>query len=104
MKAKLTLLVSALGFAAAAVAQQDSAPIPEAAPPAPEAAAPAPAPEAATPKFADVDTNEDGKIDQEEAVVLAAAFRRAQKEFKFEIADANADGAIDASEYAALMS
>lgn len=104
MKAKLTLLISALGFAAAAVAQQDTAPAPEAAPQAPEAAAPAPAPEVTTPKFADVDANEDGKIDQEEAVVIAAAFQEAQKEFKFEMADANEDGAIDAAEYAALMS
>jgi len=66
--------------------------------------APEPAPEeraeGALPEFAAVDRNQDGKIDQAEAEVLAEVLKESDTEFDFQTADANEDGAIDAAEYA----
>lgn len=82
MQHRISILFATIGLTAVALAQEESG----------------------LPKFADVDANEDGKIDQEEAVVLVEYFEASDKEFEFETADANEDGSIDAAEYEELMS
>jgi len=80
MKGILTTLLIAAGFTAAALAQE--------------------AAQGMLPKFADVDENEDGKIDAAEAKVLAESLEESELKFDFTTADANEDGAVDAAEYA----
>lgn len=87
MKYQITTLLIAAGFAGTALAQDDAAPQ-------------APAEEGSIPEFAAVDRNEDGKIDQAEAEVLAEVLKDSNVEFSFQTVDANEDGAIDAAEYA----
>ena len=82
MKASLQVLLIAFGFATAAIAQETA--------------------EIMLPKFADVDENEDGKIDSAEAAMLSKSLKESEPDVKFDFktADANEDGAIDAAEYA----
>ena len=82
MKGTLKVLLIAIGFATAAIAQE--------------------ATEIMLPKFADVDENEDGKIDSAEAAMLSKTLKETEPNVKFDFktADANEDGTIDAAEYA----
>ncbi|HUF73040.1 MAG TPA: dockerin type I domain-containing protein [Gammaproteobacteria bacterium] len=85
MKQLLTTFLIAAGLGGAALAQD---------------VAQEPAEKGALPEFAAVDRNQDGKIDQAEAEVLAEVLKESDTEFDFQTADANEDGAIDAAEYA----
>jgi hypothetical protein len=53
------------------------------------------------PSFADVDGNDDGKIDMAEAKMLTKSLEETKStaKFDFKTADANEDGAVDAAEY-----
>jgi hypothetical protein len=53
------------------------------------------------PNFADVDGNDDGKIDMTEAKMLTKSLEESKStaKFDFKTADANEDGAVDAAEY-----
>lgn len=89
MKRQLMTLLIASAFATLAFAQQQGS------------QTQAPSQANSLPNFADVDGNNDGKIDMTEAKMLTKSLEETKStaKFDFKTADANEDGAVDAAEY-----